>query len=90
MLTVRTNVLLDEERHNLLVDAARREGTSIGEIIRQAIDEKLKRKNEEIIKQQTEAVNKILKLRKKIRPLKGVTARELIDYGRYTGKKLFG
>lgn len=83
MLTVRTNVLLDEERHNLLVDAARREGTSIGEIIRQAIDEKLKRKNEEIIKQRTEAVNKILKLRKKIKPLKGITARELIDYGRY-------
>lgn len=83
MLNYRTNILLDKERQQLLLDIAKREKTSIGELIRRAIDRVYKKSDEEEIKRRTHVVNEILKLRKKIKPLKGITARELIEYGRY-------
>lgn len=48
-----------------------------------AIDEKLKKESELIIRLRTIAVNKILALRKKMKPLGKITIRELIDEGIY-------
>ena len=83
MLSERTNLLLDEERKRLLEEIAKREKTSIGELIRRAIDRMYRKSGEEEIKRRTKVVNKIKALRKKMKPLKGITIRELIDYGRY-------
>lgn len=83
MLNKRTNILLDEETHHLLVSVANREKTSLGALIRKAIDAVYKKRDEEIIKQRTKVIKRIYALQKKIKPLKGITYRELIEYGRY-------
>lgn len=84
MLDIRTNVLLDEDRYKRLTEITRRNKTSLGAFIRQAIDEMLKQESEkEILTQKREAYNAIMELRKKMKPLKGIILRELIDYGRY-------
>jgi len=83
MLDIRTNILLDKETHNLLINIASREKKSIGELIRSAIDAVYKKRDEDIIRKRTRVVEKIKALRKKMKPLKGITYRELIEYGRY-------
>lgn len=83
MLTVRTNLLLDKKTHNLLKHKAKQEKKTMGELIRKAIIKTYKEDEDEIIRQRTEAVKKIKELQKRMKPLKGITIRELIDYGRY-------
>lgn len=83
MLNRRTNILLDEETHNLLVSIANRENTSIGDLVRRAIEKVYRQRDEEIIKRRTKVVQEIFKLREKMKPLKGISYRELINYGRY-------
>lgn len=83
MLDVRTNILLDKETHRLLSSIAKSEKTSMGELIRKAIEKEYKKRDEEIIKKRMSAYKAILRLRKKFKPLGKITYRELIDYGRY-------
>lgn len=83
MLDVRTNILLDRQTHDLLTSIASSEKKSIGELIRSAIDAIYKKRDKEIIRKRTKAVQEIIALRKKMKPLKGISFRELINYGRY-------
>ena len=83
MLSERTNLLLDTERKKLLEDIAKEEKTSIGELIRRAIDRVYRKRDENVIKKRTRVVKRILDLQKKIKPIKGIDYRELIEYGRY-------
>lgn len=83
MLTRRTNILFDEATYKLLTGKAREEKKSIGMLVREAVIDKYKKSDEEIIKQRTQAVEEIMRLRKRMKPLAGITIRELIDYGRY-------
>lgn len=85
MLNHRTNVLLDEKRHRVLSILGRKEKKSLGELIREAIDEKYgyEINEEEIIKKRKQAFEEILRLRKKIKPLpKGFDYKSLINWGR--------
>lgn len=84
MLTKRTTILLDLETYNYLDSMARRENASLAKIIRTAIDKVYKETNQEetIIKKRMAAFNAIVKMRKKIKPLKNITYRQLIEDGR--------
>jgi len=83
MLNKRTTILLDEETQNLLLSIANREKTSVGDLVRKAIEETYKKRRDETIKRRTEVVRQIQALRKKMKPLGKITFRELIEYGRY-------
>lgn len=83
MLDVRTNILLDKERYSLLLQHAKRSNTSIGELIRRAIDEKYKNSDKEIIRRRTEAFNKIMEIRKRTKLLpKNYDYKKLINWKR--------
>lgn len=83
MLDVRTNILLDKETHQLLSSIAKSENTSMGELIRKAIEKEYKKNEDEIIRKRMFAYKAILRLRKKFKPLGKITYRQLIEYGRY-------
>lgn len=83
MLDVRTNILIDRETHRLLTSLAYQEKTSIGALVRKAIEQVYKNRDKEIIKRRMKVVKEIFKLQKKIKPTKGIDYRELIEYGRY-------
>lgn len=83
MLTDRTNILLDHETRILLSFLAKKEKTSMGDLIRRAIYKVYKKNDGEIIRKRAAAIKKIRELQKKMKPLKGITYRELIEYGRY-------
>ncbi len=79
MLTKRTNILFDDALWTKLVEIAKKEKTSMGNIVRSAVKERVE--NEEILAQRKEAVDWILKNRPK--PFKGkIDYKELINYGR--------
>lgn len=83
MLDVRTNILLDKETYRLLATRAAEESTSIGHLIRIAIEKVYKKREREIIKRRTKVIKEIRELQKKIKPTRGIDYRELIEYGRY-------
>lgn len=83
MLTYRTNILLDKERQRILAEKAKRDNTSIGELIRRAIDIVYKSKDDETIKKRMKAIEKLYEFQKKIKPTRGINYRKLIEYGRY-------
>ncbi len=83
MLNKRTNILFDDATYKLLTSKAKEEKKSIGRLVREAVIDKYKKSDEEIIKQRTKVVEEIMQLRKRMKPLKGITIRELIDYDRY-------
>lgn len=63
MLTKRTHILFNQTLWDRLADLAKRENTSVGELVRTAVKEKLN--EEEKIAKRTEAIEAILRLRKK-------------------------
>lgn len=86
MLDIRTNILLDKARYEEAVQFARQHGVSFGEYVRQALDERVGKEREQrddVQKRREAAVLRIRALQKKIKPLpKGVTIRDLIEWGR--------
>lgn len=79
MLTARTNIIFDPNVLLSLKHIAKKKKTSVGQLVRKAVEEiylsgQLKRD-----KQIAEAGEKILKIRKVI---KGINYKELINYGR--------
>lgn len=80
MLNKRTNILFDEEVWKKMVSEARAKNISVGELVRQAIEEKY---SESMDLDQRKAVIEDIR---KIRPhFKGrLDYKELINYGRKT------
>ena len=77
MLTKRTNILFKEDQWLSLVALAQEWGTSVAELVRQAVDEKyLQGKRDAEVKK---AVETILRIRKKV---PGINYKELINAGR--------
>lgn len=83
MLNARTPILFDQETKRLLSSISRKEKKSVGELVRHAVNMVYKKSDEDIIKKRMKVVREILELQKKMKPLKGISYRELIEYGRY-------
>jgi predicted CopG family antitoxin len=79
MLTKRTHILFDEEVWNKLVKMAQQEKSSVGELIRTAVEEKFAQ--QEILRKRRQAFEAILKHRPKPYPGK-IDYKELINAGR--------
>ena len=78
MLTKRTNILFEEDQWRTLVALAIKEGTSVGDLVRSAINEKYFSASKKQKRQ--DAYQEILKIRK---VAKGrINYKELIDYGK--------
>lgn len=81
MLTKRTNVLLSEEDHAMLYAISKKEGKTIGELIRSAIKTKYKKKT---VNSRKKAFNELMALAKHFNT-DGLTFAEfkkMRDYGR--------
>ena len=79
MLQKRTNILFDDRLWNLLSSVSKKENTSIGELVRNAVRKTYLKKEIQDIRQDT--LNAIIK----IRPNKAkgqINYKELINYGR--------
>jgi len=79
VLTKRTNILFDEELWNLLNAVAKKENTSVGNVVRKAVRKTYFEDN--VLKRRAEACKKILAIRPKPYPGK-IDYKELINYGR--------
>ncbi len=78
MLTKRTNILFDQKQWNKLMKLASKKQISVGELIRQAIEEKFTQ--EQLLEKRTEAIESTLKNRSK--PAKGrIDYKNLIENG---------
>ncbi len=77
MLTKRTNILFDERLWRLLTGRARREKTSVGKLVRLAVE---KVYGHEEVDQKNSAFEEILKIRKISK--KPIDYKALINYGR--------
>lgn len=78
MLTKRTNILFDEKLWKRLSDRAKRERTSVGKLVRMAV-EKAYAKDQEL-EERRRAIDHIRKIRKHFRGR--IDYKELINYGR--------
>jgi len=79
MLTYRTNLLLSEQDHQMLVQVANKKGATMGEVIRAALKKVYK-----LSKQSTSlsaTLTKIDKIARKVKT-KDINYQELISYGR--------
>lgn len=79
MLTYRTNLLLSEQDHQMLVQVANKKGATMGEVIRAALKKVYK-----LGKQSTSlsaTLTKIDKIARKVKT-KDINYQELISYGR--------
>lgn len=79
MLNARTNMVFDPNVLIYLKRLAKREKSSVGKLVRKAVEEKYLSQQKKRDKQIAEAAHKILKIRKII---KGINYNELINYGR--------
>lgn len=78
MLTKRTNILFEEKTWKELSMIAKRENTSVGELVRTAVEEKY---SEDVLEKRRLAAEAILKHRPK--PVKGrIDYKALINAGR--------
>lgn len=78
MLTKRTHILFDEELWNRLILDAKRQQTSIGNIVRSAVRGKYEQ--EDILKRRKQAIATILKTRKRFKGI--IDYKALINEGR--------
>jgi len=79
MLTRRTNVLLNETDYETLLALSKREGKTMGELIRHAVRKTYKTHRRE--KTNAQILAEIDKLAKKVNT-KGINYKELVEYGR--------
>jgi trans-aconitate methyltransferase len=80
MLTKRTNILFDKATFGYLKNLAKKEKTSVGELVRKAVITVYFKKN--FNQKKIKAMEKIVDLRKKIKKISLKEIREFIDYGR--------
>lgn len=67
MLTKRTNILFDQQTWDFLVGLAEEKKTSVGELVRTAVNDTYKSENESQLKRRTSAVERIIELRKQMK-----------------------
>lgn len=79
MLDKRTNILFEEQLFNHLVNLASEKNTSVGNLVRQAVVRVYFYKGN---KKRVDAVSEILRLRKKVPPIKNSEIKDFIEYGR--------
>lgn len=79
MLTKRTNILFEPQIFDYLLFLAKKQKTSIGELIRKAVKKVYLDENPDIKKR---AFENIIKIRKTIKPIKLSEIKEFINYGR--------
>lgn len=79
MLNKRTQILLDEETYKKLKILSAEKNTSIGEVVRTAVNRQFT--EEDKLKRRKEAIEKIIKWRKKAEHQKW-NYKEMINYGR--------
>lgn len=79
MLTKRANILFEEKSWKKLSDRARREKTSVGKLVRKAVEKAYSETEDKELKNRREAYEHILRIRKRI---KGINYKEYINYGR--------
>ena len=79
MLTKRTNILFDNDLWNLLTSVAKKEKTSVGRIVRNAVMETYSK--DEVSNRRSDACKRILAIRPKPYPGR-IDYKELINYGR--------
>jgi len=79
MLTKRTNILFEEELFQHLVSLATKNGTSVGDLVRKAVEKAYPKKQGD---KRLNAYNKIISLRKNIKKISNKEIKEFINYGR--------
>lgn len=79
MLTKRTNILFDEKLWERLSNRAKREKTSVGKLVRRAVEKAYVEVEDEELKRRKKAIDEIFRIRKRIR---GINYKEYINYGR--------
>lgn len=78
MLSKRTNILFDNNLWNLLTSVAKKENSSIGEVVRKAVIKAYLK--DDIKNKRQDTLNEILKTRPKA--VGRINYKELINYGR--------
>jgi len=79
MLTARTNIVFDPNVLSYLKQLARSKKTSVGKLVRKAVEKEYYSEQKKRDEQIAETGKEILKIRKVI---KGINYNELINYGR--------
>lgn len=79
MLSKRTNILFTDEVFDYLTALASRNKTSVGELVRKAVDKVYYQEHND---KRVAAYNKILSLRKGIKKISNKEIKEFINYGR--------
>lgn len=79
MLAKRTNILFDQRVFDHLLFLAKKQKTSIGELVRKAVK---KVYLDEGADEKKQAFENIIKIRKTIKPIKLSEIKEFINYGR--------
>lgn len=78
MLTKRAQILFDQNMWNQLIKLAKKQQTSVSEIIRKTVEKQIE--DEEVFEKRYQAIESTMKNRLKSR--KKINYRELINYGR--------
>jgi len=79
MLTKRTNILFDKKSYSYLEDLAKKQVTSVGDLIRKAVIKVYIEPSE--TNEKMEAYNQILKLKKRLPHISTKEIKESIHYG---------
>jgi len=79
MLTKRTNILFEENVFHSLASIAAKKGTSIGDLVRLAVNKVYLHENHT---NRADTYNKILSLRKTAKKISSSDIKKFIDYGR--------
>ncbi len=81
MLQKRTNILFEKEMWDRLVALAKKEGTSVGDLTRKAVEKVYLQ--DAIVEDRRKAIEKTLELRKQIKgTFTAKEIKEMINYGR--------
>lgn len=80
MLTKRTNILFDEKQWRKLSKRAKREKTSVGKLVRKAVEKAYADAEDKELKMRQKAIDEIFRIRKVSK--KPIDYKALINYGR--------
>lgn len=82
MLTKRTHILFDEETAHMLASLADRKQTSVGDLVRRAVEKAYRIEKKQVLNQRKKAVRQLFAWQKKIGTFKNIDYRALIEHGR--------
>ena len=83
MLTKRTNILFDEKMWQALVAEARKKQSSVGELVRSAVEETYLSNDQGIVGVRQRSLSNIRKVKQQIKqPISRKEIKQFIEYGR--------